>query len=269
MGIFGDILSPLKDIIHGLAHPVAEVERIFGTVISLTEGIITELVSLVGQLENLFDQNKFSEIFIDPFKNAIITSLNGIDTLSQLIFKYGSEQFDDIRQVLEDPSSNVYKRIHEGLAFLKQGYIDIVNNITPIPTRVIDASTRDLHSFIARIDNDIELIKREVKSIFRVTSSKSAEITQEFIQFARTGGANVSHDVNRVGSIVVDDARDLKASIDRRLANEHSALTLLVVIIVGFLIIGLIFIYTMTKSRRVLILGGIIAIILIITVVIG
>ena len=62
MGFFSFALQPLMDIIHGLEAPVAEVERIFGTVIQITTDIIQQLIALVKELDSLFDEAKFIDI---------------------------------------------------------------------------------------------------------------------------------------------------------------------------------------------------------------
>ena len=62
MGIFSFALQPLMNIIHGLEAPVAEVERIFGTVIQITEDIINQLISIVKELDDLFDEAAFEQI---------------------------------------------------------------------------------------------------------------------------------------------------------------------------------------------------------------
>ena len=79
MGIFSFALQPLMDIIHGLEAPVAEVERIFGTVIQITEDIINQLISIVKELDNLFDEAVIRADIRHSIQNAILTALNGIE----------------------------------------------------------------------------------------------------------------------------------------------------------------------------------------------
>ena len=167
-----DILAPLKDIIHGLEYPVEEIKRIFGTLITITKDLITELVQLVENIENLFNVGTFTSIFITPFKTAILTAVDGIDQITGLIFMYGQENFTDLKTELEQPIIDAYHLAKQGISNLKAEYVKIINNITPIPTRIIDGSTREVHVLLQRIDDDVGLIQQEIRSIFQVNKCR-------------------------------------------------------------------------------------------------
>jgi hypothetical protein len=248
MGIFGDILAPLKDIIHGLQYPITEVERIFGTVITITKDIINELVSLVTEIENLFNGAKFEELFVTPFKDAVLTALHGIDSLTALIFNYGQEDFADVKTVLEDPIKGVYALVSDSIHELHKAYTDIINHLTPGITRVMDNSMRDVHLVIARIDDDISLIKQEVKVIFRVTTAKATAIEQDFVGFAKNGVTTLQGDVNKVGTLAIGDASVLLHSIENRLKNESGAIDAFIGVMVVMFVVGVIGIYLATHS---------------------
>ena len=68
--------------------------------------------------------------------------------LTALIFMYGTEEFPDITDTLTEPIQLVYKNVKDGIADLNKAYVDIVNDITPEPTRVIDRSMRDVNLLI-------------------------------------------------------------------------------------------------------------------------
>ena len=247
MGLFGDILAPLKDIIHGLTYPVDEVKRIFGTIITITEQLIEQLISLVNEIENIFDGQKFIQIFITPFENAILTALNGIETLASLIFNYSSESFDDITQILEDPIKGVYAEIRRGIADLNSEYVDIMNKITPIPGRIVDTSLNDLNSFVDRIDNTVLLIQQEIKSMFSIVSAEGTDIKQDFVSFASNGITTISADINQTGTIAVQGTEALMQSVENRMKNESSAMDLFILIMVGLVVGGIISLYAITR----------------------
>lgn len=269
MGIFGDILSPLKDIIHGLEYPVEEVQRIFGTLITITKDLIAELVQLVQNIENLFNVGTFTSIFVTPFQTAILTAVDGIDRITALIFNYGKEEFTDIKTELEDPIINAYGIVKSGISDLKAEYVKIINSITPVPTRILDSSTREVHVLLNHIDDDIGLIQQEIKSIFQVTSADATAIVRDFEHFASRGATALTVDVNRVGTIAVDDARDLLQSVENRFKNENSAVDALIAVMVVLAIGGIITLYLLTHSISLIVASVLLLLTIAFTILVG
>ena len=224
------------DIIHGLEAPVAEVERIFGTVIQITEDIINQLISIVKELDDLFDEAAFEQILVTPFKTAILTVLNGIESIfSGLIFMYGQEGFSDVTDVLQSSIQGIYSGIKDGLADMNAAYMYIVNNISPGPTRIIDGSLRDVNRLIDRVEADVHLLKQKVKNICQVTYAEATDIKQEFVGFAKGAASSLEGDVNRVGNIIVDDTKDLLHQATNRMKNENAVVDLFILLMIGII----------------------------------
>lgn len=255
MGIFSFALQPLMDIIHGLEAPVAEVERIFGTVIQITEDIINQLISIVKELDDLFDEAAFEQIFVTPFKTAILTVLNGIESISGLIFMYGQEGFSDVTDVLQSSIQGIYSGIKDGLADMNAAYMYIVNNISPGPTRIIDGSLRDVNRLIDRVEADVDLLKQKVKNICQVTYAEATDIKQEFVGFAKGAASSLEGDVNRVGNIIVDDTKDLLHQATNRMKNENAVVDLFILLMIGIILLGIIYLYILTRSTSLLVVS--------------
>jgi len=247
------LLSPIHAIIHDLETPVEEVERVFGEVISDVKALIKELVALVEKAENLFNQAKFSELFITPFKDAVLLALNGIQTLQKLIFKYGEEGFDDVVDVLKEPIEGAYKLVKEGLAKLSDEYNVLVNKMEVLPGRVIDDSERFIHDAIERVDERIALVKQDIASVFAIVHAKGTEAKQDFVNFAKTAESHASYDINRMGTVLVDDVKALEQSVANRFKNENKAIDLVIVLIIGLVVMGLISLVFFTRSKTLLI----------------
>ena len=253
MGLLSFIEAPIKDIIHGLEEPVEEITRIFGAVITITEDIIKELIALLGQIDNLFNASTFSSLFVKPFQNATMQAISGLQTLVSLIFSYGSEGFSDIGASLLTPMQDAYGLVKKGVADLKAEYIKLLNDFTPLPSNIIDDSSRELYAAVDKIDQGIDLIRADIAGMFNVVKAEGTSIAQDFEGFANTAVTSLSGDVNKVGAIAVDDLRDIETSVKNRLANESGAMDVFVFFIVGAIasaIIGLLF---FTKSLLMLI----------------
>jgi len=253
MSFLSSALSPIKDIINGLQAPIQEVERIFGAAISITEAIIQQLVALLKQLDSLFDGAVFADIFITPFKNAVLLAVDGLDDLTTLIFQYGQEGFTDITDTLETPIKDTYALFRKGVADLSKAYTDIMNDLTPEPSRILDSSLRDVHSFLDRIENDIALIKNDILVIFQVTHAKASDIEQEFVGFAKAGVTTLTTDVNRVGQIAIGDASAFLTSAQNRTKNESGAIDTFIALMIGIILIGIVGLLIVTRSVSLLV----------------
>jgi hypothetical protein len=249
MGPFSFIIQPLKDIINGIKKPIKEVENIFGEVIHITEDLVNELIGLVNDIEHAFNANTFSAIFIEPFKNAILLALNGLEKLSALIFHYGKEGFEDISESLLGAVHDSYGLVKKGLGNLKAEYVKAVNDMTRTVSLVVNDSTRGIHSAIDKIDQDIVLIQDKIKGMFSVIRAKSSEVKQDFTKFVSLARTDVSHDINLVGDVVVKDGTSLITNVENRFKNENAAMDLLLLIIIGAIISAIVALIFVTKSK--------------------
>ncbi len=253
MGIFSWAIAPIEGIIHDLETPVEEVTRLFGVVITAVKDIIQDLISLISQIEKLFDANKFAKLFVQPFNGALATAINGVETVASLIFKYNQEGFDDFTGELEQPIKDAYNLIHVGITGLCNEYTKLVNEMHPGPSRLIDDSSRELYATINKIDNGIALIKDDITRVFRVIRAEGTSIVGNFTGFANNAASTVATDVNRVGQIAVDDLRDFHQQTENRMRNENAAIDSFFLIIAGAIFISLLSVIVMLRSTTLLI----------------
>ncbi len=268
MGLLDFIEAPIEGIIHDLTTPIEEVTRLFGVVISAVKDIIQDLISLLSQIENLFNANTFVQLFVQPFESGLMAAISGIDTLTSLIFMYGEEGFSDIGSTLSQPIKDAYSLVKQGVADLRDEYTELINEMHTGPSRMIDDSIRELHSAAEKIDDGIALIQQDIGSIFTVIKSKASSIIgsakslgSEFITVAKNGVSTFSADINKVGSIAVDDLKDLKQAMQNRMKNESGAIDALFMVLIGSIVVGVFSFILMTKSVSLLIAIVVLAVI--------
>ena len=131
----------------------------------------------------------------------------------------------------------------------------IVNNISPEPTRIIDGSLRDVNRLIDRVEADVDLLKQKVKNICQVTYAEATDIKQEFVGFAKGAASSLEGDVNRVGNIIVDDTKDLLHQATNRMKNENAVVDLFILLMIGIILLGIIYLYILTRSTSLLVVS--------------
>lgn len=226
MGVLNVLIQPLMEIINKLDVPIELVGKILGVLIKITKEAIQEIVDLINRIDNIFDVNKFAAIFIKPFEKATMSALDGIKTLASLIFKFGEEGFDDVKDALSAPIQDAYSLVRQSVQDLKARYTEFINDMGPTISRVIDDGKRDIYAAADKIDQTILLIQQDIKGLFTVARAKATDIKQDFESVASTAKTHFISDVNLVGTMMVNDTKDLDKSFQNRLKNEDAAIDL-------------------------------------------
>jgi hypothetical protein len=253
MGLLSKFAPSIERIIHDFTTPIEETERLFGTIITDIKAAAKDLVGLLNSLEHLLSSDNLLAATEKPFEAAIMDALSGITTLQKLVFKAGKTGFEDMTTVLRQPVADAYGLVRKGIAELRDEYNQIVNSIQPQVTRVIDDSLRDVHIAIERMEDDTALIKQQLASNFQVVFNEERLFKQEFVQFTSNARTEFSADINRSGTILVDDFSALKTQMQNHFGNTSSAIDAILHMFVTALILAIVVAVISLRSKSIVI----------------
>lgn len=261
IGIFDDIVSPIKDalqaVVSGVEKPIRTVESIFGEVINFTKEFIQSVVNMIEDMRNLFNARQVETIFLYPFKEAALTALKDIETIYQLMISVGKPSIDGVEETLMAPIDAVY----QGLRVSARAVLGSVNNIiVHIKEDLESAGHAIIGDFVrlkALIDSlpvEMKILGRKIRQELSVVGDDAFDMAMPIPEFGVKAGNFAFSEVRKTGTVVAADFSALESGIKRRFANEHAVLDLLYIAIIGGIIAALVTIFMVTHSIKVIVI---------------
>jgi hypothetical protein len=251
MGIFDDILGPLKDLIGSLTRPVKVIKKVLGEVVEFTEEIVESFEDMLATLRDLFNESHVETMFLSPFKDAAFTAISSIEKLLALAAKAGEPTTEGIEEILMAPILTSYTVMREALKLMGnafESFITELNEKTISFPRGIHSEFSRVKSLIGSLPIEIKIVKSKIENEFRVKSNRAFAVLPDFPEVATTLGSNASGGVRSVGSRVAESFENIEHSIHQRLANENAVLDFFIIGIIILVIIVIASVFMITKS---------------------
>lgn len=254
IGIFDDIVAPLKGLINDIQKPVDAVESIFGEIVQVTEQFIQQIMSMIESMRNLFNAQGVEVIFLYPFKDAALSALSSIDKLYQLMISVGAPIIEGTESTIMDPIDAVYASMRTAASAV---LVTVSNIVTQIKDdfesmgHVIQGDFARLKALIDSMPVEIRILGRKIREELQVIGEDAFSVAMEVPDMSAKTGNLAFSSVRKVGTVVEADFTSLEASLKRRFANENAALDLLYLVIICGIIAVIVGVFMITHSIRV------------------
>jgi len=254
MGLLGDILSRVKDVISDVETAVEQAVKLFGEVARFLEDVIRTIKQVIEEITTLFNLSKIEYMFIHPFKEAAFTALSDIKYLVSIAIRAGGEGkniLNDIIDGAEQSINAVVQKIKDGMSDFEdatsrliQKIKDEAKNISYDVFASFDEAFNDIESFPSYLDD----FGKAVEKMFRVEVRKTYKVVTEFDDVVEKSVVQTKHDIASIGERTFQPLDKFKQTIETRIRSEGSALDLLVLIFIGLIIGAVIGVYMITHS---------------------
>lgn len=256
MGFFDSLLAPIKDIINGIEKPVHEVIHIFGEVIKFTEDIIKGLVSMLQEIESLFNPQNLENFVTAPFKDAIKMFVDAILDLYKATTSAADFGADAAKDLLIEPIALAYKSLKDGLDNMMGKMDELMIDLKRKEIGFVGGFHQELRtigSLSSVLKDDVDSLKSKLKTSIAVHFREIFTLPSEFDAVAKRNALVKDKTVTHKNNVVVEDFKKITDSVKKRLENEHAVFDLMITLVILSLVITVGVIYMATKSIRIVI----------------
>lgn len=250
MGILDYILSPIRGVINDLVEPVEAIKKIFGVIISTIEGVIDLIEGLVNDIVNLFSASTLEEIFLAPFKTAILTTIDSVEKIYALIAQ-DMPSFKDYKELIITPFEDVYNVFGD---FTSSVIVDLEKTINDIKhysgnlETEIFSKIKTLVVSIESIPGHLLEVGEKIKNSASAKAKKLISIEPEIVNFVSREKTLLTKNIVAHVNVDVDSHDALIKSIEKRFENEKF-MTDLIYLVVFLVILAIGFaVFYITKS---------------------
>lgn len=264
MGIFGDIIAPVKDLINGLEKPIHTVESIFGTIINMTEQVISDIRDMITDMENLFNAHNIETMFLYPFKDAALAAVKDVDTLYKLISSVSSPVVDGVEDTLMVPIKATYAMMRSGMRLMLTTLGTVMTKMEhdlQDATHVIQGDFARLKAVVQSIPVEITILGRKIGQELKVVAEDAFSVLPEIPDMLEKAGNTAFSVVRKTGTIVETDFSAVESSIKKRFDNESAVMDLFYLVVIGGIIAILVSVFMATHSIKIVIIAIIMLII--------
>jgi len=257
MGIFDDIIAPVKDLINGLQKPIHTVENIFGEVIDMTEQLISSIRDMISDMENLFNAHSVETMFLAPFADAALAAVKDVETLYALISSVSSVVIDGVGDVIMTPIKATYNLMHRSMDAMLNTLGSVMKkmaNDASTLTHKIHGDFARLKALIQSIPVEIGILGRKIRTELAVIGEDAFQILPDFPDMLEKDGNIAFSAVKKVGTVVAADFSGLEVSLKRRLDNESAVLDLFYLVVIGGILAVIVSIFMVTHSVKIIII---------------
>lgn len=251
MGILDGILSPIKDLISGLTHPIKTVENLFGETIEFTEDIVEGFIDMINEMENLFNASGMETLFIHPFEDAAMEAIGSIDKLFVLISSVSGIRADGLKDELMVPLKGAYDHMKSALSSFKEEMLALIEKIEDeegeLKRGLYHEFTR-ISSIIEVLPSEISVLSKRIEEGFKVEAGKAFAIIPEFGELAEKEGARAFGVVKRVGQTAEVDFEAFERDLQTRMKNESDNVDLYYLVAISLVIAIVASVFMLTHS---------------------
>ena len=134
---------------------------------------------------------------------------------------------------------------------------DVVNEAEGVGEGVIHAFHEDtvyIKQITDNIETDMEIVGTSIGKELEVVFNKAVGIPKTFVKDTERAVVSAEHRLTKTGETAVEGLESITASIKKKLENEHAAMDILMIFVIGTMLITIIAVFTATRSLLVVLL---------------
>jgi hypothetical protein len=255
MGIFDDIVSPVKNaldnIVRGVEVPIDKVESIFGEVIRFTDQLVKDFLNMIEDLRTLFNATNVEIMFVSPFKEAALTAIGDVKKLYALIIQASAPLADGVKDDLMIPINAVYSRMRSGMRDMTMEIGKLLEGIEREGQRVSHNIYSDFNRVKASLEAfpiEISMLKNKIERQFKVVAEDAFNVLPDVPEMLEKEGANAFHAVKTSGQVISTDLTGFESALKRRFDNENAVLDFFYIVVLSAILVALVSVFMITKS---------------------